>query len=372
MVFWAPLGLLLVTAALLALPVVPALLELRKRRDAAPLPTSRHDGRVTNFAESFHARLEPLRPQFEQCRRTEDLRRISLDKLQVLLVGRDDFDFNSSELESIDALICSRALIPARRIIEADIYAQMTLEVGTQAALRAAYSGGDIIVGQRSTVLRWLHANGNIYLLEGSSAQGRLSARHSIQLEPGCGFEHIFAPQIVTSGSYDEDPADELFKPRASAVATSHAAVRQLNPHARRVTANPGAVLVPSRPRLRVQGDFVLDPGETMNANVIATGQVRFGPGSRFLGNAKSYHDVIVEDDSRVQGSIVCGGNLRLGARCFVLGPIMAEGNAVIARGTCIGSPDSLTTISVNAAQIATGCTFHGTCWARAGGKIEG
>jgi hypothetical protein len=372
MAFWGPFGLLLITAALLLLPVAPALIELHERTDAAPLLTSRHDGRIVNFADSFHARLEPLRPQFELCRHNEELVQVSIAGMNVLLVGRDDFHFLPDELKSISAVMCAHALIPAKQVLQTDIHAQKTLELRESAAVRAALSGGDIILRRNSTAFRWLHANGNIYLLEGSSAFGRLSARHSIHLEPGCAFEHMFAPQITTTGSYDEDPADELFKPHAPPANALHVAVRQLNPHSRRVSANAGHVFVPSRPRLRVQGDFVLDPGETMNANVIATGEIRLGAGSRFLGSAKGYHDVDIEEGASVHGSIVCGGNLRLGPRSFVAGPIIAEGNARIARGSRIGSPESLTTISVNAAQIATGCTLHGTCWARAGGKIEG
>lgn len=372
MALWGPFGLLLITAALLVLPVAPALIELRERTDAAPLLTSTHDGRIVNFADAFHARLEPLRPQLEQCQRNEELLHVSIGGMNVLLVGRDGFDFQPDDLQSVSAVMCAHAMIPAKHVLETDIHAQMTLELGENAAVRAALSGGDIILGRNSTAFRWLHANGNIYLLEGSSAFGRLSARHSIHLEPGCAFEHMFAPQIITTGSYDEDPADELFKLQGPPENASHAEVRQLNPHSRRVSANVGHVFVPSRPRLRVQGDFVLDPGETMNANVIATGEIRFGAGSRFLGNAKSYHDVLIEDGASVHGSIVCGGDLRLGPRCFIAGPVMAEGNARIARGSRIGAPESLTTISVNAAQVATGCTLHGTCWARAGGRIEG
>ncbi len=86
---WAPLALTTLTAALLAVPVTPALYELWKRADAAPLPTSRHDGRIANFAEAFRSRLQPLLPQLERCRNQRQLVRTCIEGMEVLLEGRD-------------------------------------------------------------------------------------------------------------------------------------------------------------------------------------------------------------------------------------------------------------------------------------------
>src|SRR5579864_5564917 len=84
---WAPLALTTLTAALLALPVTPALYELWKRADATPLPTSRHDGRIANFAEAFRSRIQPLLPELEHCAGRQVLSRTSVEGMEVLLVG---------------------------------------------------------------------------------------------------------------------------------------------------------------------------------------------------------------------------------------------------------------------------------------------
>jgi len=127
---WAPLALTSVTAALLALPVTPALYELWKRGDATPLPTSRHDGRIANFADVLRSRLEPLRPQLERCRSQRELLRTCIDGMDVLLVGcnSQDFDFDPRVIEGIDAVMFSQdALIPAERVVEADVYSDGAL-----------------------------------------------------------------------------------------------------------------------------------------------------------------------------------------------------------------------------------------------------
>jgi hypothetical protein len=369
---WAPLALTTVTAALLALPVTPALYELWKRGDAGPLPTSRHDGRIANFAEIFRSRLAPLRPQLERCRTRDELSRTSIDGMQVLLVGSnsEDFDFHPSLIDGIDAVMLSQpALIPAGTVVEADVYADGTLNLGEGSALRAARGASDIVLGRNSVVLRWLHADGTIGLRAGSTAYGRLSSGQSIRLESGCGFQHMHAPKIFTLDSYPVE-AEE----RDAGFVSSTVHVCQTQKDAGEVVQPaPDALdaFTPSRKRLRIQGDFVLHAGETLDANVIATGALRLGSGARLFGTAKSYKDTVIEEDACVHGGIVCGGTVWLGQRSFVAGPILAEADVRIARGTRVGEPDALTTISSCGAHIAAGCQFHGTVWARVRGSIE-
>ena len=374
---WAPLGLTTVTAALLALPVTPALYELWKRGDAAPLPTSRHDGRIANFADIFRSRLAPLRTQLERCRTQREVFRTSIDGMQVLLVGSDDedFDFHPSLTAGVDAVMLSQsALIPAGTVVEADVCADSILEVGEGSALRAARGASDIILGKNSVVLRWLHADGTIRLRSGSNANGRLSAGQSIWLEPGCVFEHMHAPQILTLDSHqdDADQRDTRFVPSNGRVCQNH--VCQTREDAGEVAqTDPDAsdAFTSSRKRIRIQGDFVLSAGETLHANVIATGEVHLGAGARLFGTAKSYKDTVIEEDACVHGGIVCGGTVWLGPRSFVAGPVLAEADVFIARGTRVGEPDALTTISSCRIQVADGCQLHGTVWARVRGSVE-
>jgi len=358
MSYWAPFALTGVTATLLLLPVTPALYELRKRRDAAPLPTSRHDGRIANFADAFQSRLEPLLPQLKKCRDERELLRTHIDGMEVLLVGSDDFNFDPDAMKGVNAVICGEAAtVPSGRLVEADVYADSSLELGEGAVLRAALGARDIVLGEKSAVMRWLHARGNIYLRQGSAAYGRLSAGQSICLEKGSGFQRMHAPKIVTVGLNGD----------GSELIASKAHVCQSETGNRKERDD----LFASRERIRVLGNFVLPTRASLNANVIATGEMRIGSGARFFGNAKSYKDTVVEADACVHGSVVCGGTLRLGPRSYVAGPVMAEGDVLMDGGSCVGGPDALTTMSSSGAKIAAGCRLHGTVWARVQGNVE-
>jgi predicted acyltransferase (DUF342 family) len=366
MASWAPLGLISVTAALLAVPVAPALYELRKRGDVAALPTSRHDGRIENLSEVFCSRVEPLLLQLDQCRAQRKVSRTNLDGTEVLLVGRDDFDFDSAQMRGIAAVLCSNPMIPAGRAVQSDVYAEQNLTLGGGSAVRAAFAHGDITVSTNGAVLRWMRAEGRIFLAERSAVYGRLSAAEVIYLQPGCSFQHMHAPSVLTVRVDGGGAAADL----------TMAATRGPAKSVTFEVSDATPVLIGDEPfaprqRVRVEGDFVLPPGETMNANVIATGGLRLASGSRLFGSAKSYRDTVVEQDATVVGSIVSGRMLHLGPRCFVAGPILAERDVVVCRGVRVGTLEALTTISCRAVRIASECRLHGTVWARIRGHVE-
>ncbi len=210
-------------------------------------------------------------------------------------------------------------------------------------------------------------------MLQGSNAYGRLSAGLTIRLERGCGFEHMQAPQILTVDAQEDDASGFLPSFLCSGAHVCQARDANGSPVDDSSSSGwPGwRCVASSRPRLRIQGNFVLPAGETLNANVIATGELRVAAGARLFGSAKSYKDTIIGDDACVHGSIVCRGTVRIGSRCYVTGPVMAEGDVFVARGGRIGRPDAPTTISSCGAQIAPGCQIHGTVWARVRGNVE-
>jgi predicted acyltransferase (DUF342 family) len=297
--------------------------------------------------------MEPLGAQLAQCRAENGLSRISIEGMDVLLVGGDGFDFRPRLLQNINAVMLSHAgLVPDGQVIDADIYATGLLTVGELAAVRAALGRADVILQKNSAVLRWLHADGKIYLRRGSASYGRLSAGQAIHLEPECSFERMYAPRIVV----------------LDANHGSLSATRAVDVSAASDLDNGFT----SRRRVRVSGDFVLPAGESLNANVIATRDVRLGTGSRLFGTCKSYRDTVLEEDASVYGGVVCGRSLHVAANGFVAGPVMVEGDVLIGQGSRIGAPDAITSVSSTRAQLAAGCQLHGTIWARARGMVEG
>lgn len=368
MALWAIFALTGATAALLGVPVAPALFELRKRNDVTPLPTSRDDGEITNLAEAFSARMKALHPQLEYCAEQRTIIRAGLENTEVLLVGLPSFDLAAELTRGVAAAMCSDSVtILADQVIDADVHAERELRLQPNAALRAGI-GAEAILGPDSTVLRWLHARGSVHLLRRSSVYGRLSAEHSIHLQPGCVFEHMHAPQIHVAEHEPMEKQSGIQCRRLLRQSACHICEIELNHE-----HEPGDwhdIFAAYRRRIRHANDFLLPAHQTLNANVIATGAVRFGSHSRFIGSSKSYKNTFVEEGACIHGSLVCGGTLYLGERSSVTGPVMAEQDVVIASGARVGRPDALTTIAARNIKLATGCQLHGTVWARVRGTV--
>jgi cytoskeletal protein CcmA (bactofilin family) len=370
MALWAVFALTGATTALLGVPVAPALWELFKRGDATPLPTSHDDGKVTNLAEVLSSRLETLRPQLQLCAASNTIARSHTDSMEVLLVGRSHFEIAPEFTRALQAVMCSgSASIPAGQVIDADVHADSILHLQPQAALRAGVSLVDVILDREGLVLRWLHAVRSIDLHAGSAVYGRLSAGQSVHLEPGCMFQRIHSPQIHTVQSDDLHRSPGASCDCVLTVPRCH--ICEIDSSHQRENYELQDAFVTSRRRIRHEGDFLVRSHQTLNADVIATGSVRFGPHSRFNGSTKSYKDMFVEEGACIHGSLVCGGTLCLGEHSSVTGPVMAEEDIVIASGARIGRPDALTTIAARNIKIATGCQLHGTVWARVRGLIE-
>jgi predicted acyltransferase (DUF342 family) len=254
-------------------------------------------------------------------------------------------------MKDVGAVMCSEPLcIAPERVVDADVYTDGSLEVGQRAALRAAFAAGEVTMRSDSTILRWLHAHRGIYVDSGSACYGRLSAAQFIHLAGGVSFQRVYAPQILTVSADLQEPLE----------------AGDANIPSVEVTDEPGPQ------RIRAHGDFTLPRGESLHANVIATGELRFERNTRFLGSAKSRVDTVIEDGACVHGSLVSGRDIRIGGGCFVAGPLLAENDVVIGPGTRIGRIDGLTTIAARHVTIAPGCQLHGSVWARVQGTVQG
>jgi predicted acyltransferase (DUF342 family) len=334
---------------MLAVPLTPALLEVRRRADAAPIPIQQHDGEIANFARSFRRYIEPLLAELEDCGTAGTIAEATLpDGRHALLVASSPFaeKFEGSSNDPL-VLFAARTVLADSLVFGADVYAADTLFAGKHEVFRALLAEKDIFLGEGSQVLRWMHAEDSAYLERNCAAFGRLSAGHAIYMWPGCKFERVHAPRVATV--WDESGF----------------------PLARTDVGSPGSRLDRPLRRWRVAGDFTLRPGEELQGNLVATSTVRLGDGCRVVGSIKSHGDTLVGAECEIDGSVVSTSCVRIAGECFVRGPVLAEEEVVIGPGAQIGAPGMLTTVSAPRIRIAPGTLIHGTLWPREKGSVE-
>jgi cytoskeletal protein CcmA (bactofilin family) len=343
---WGPIALTAATSALIGASLAPAIHELRKRRDAAPLPTRIDDGHITTFAESFRKRFEPFAVEIRRCaeQRTNGVI-VFPDCTRAMLVGTGNLPRQIEPDISALALCGECNAIAQAAELLVDVFAHGDLRVEAGATLRAALIAGDSWLGEQCVVCRWLHCEGILSVAPGNVLYGRISATREIQLSPLCRFERLHAPIIRFGNAETRALPARVFKKRSI------------------VDVKLG--------RLLATGDFHLASGDVLQGHVVASGNVLIDSGSRILGSVKSHGRTEIAADTEIHGSTVSAASLHIAGGSFLRGPVLAEGELYIGPDTVIGSPDSPTTISAPRVRIAPGAIIHGSVWARYEGRVE-
>ena len=342
------------TLAMVAAPLAPAVLEFRRREDAAPLPTRTDDGHIENFAKAFAARLEKasLQPVMAECSAANSTRLVRLPDGTSALILVDAAAIGELRVlarrNHVSAVIfCGeRVVLPQGVAIPSDVSCQ-TLETGAGCSFRALCAHGPVTLGEGNTVFRWMHSAASIRAGDGSQLYGRASAAELIRLGVGCRFERVHAPAVLIG--CDEVPS-ELRRPAVYAGRSF-------------MDIKLGRVLA--------GGDFRLDCGDVLQGHVVAAGSVWLGAGSRVVGSVKSRREAHVGRGTEIQGALVSSASLKIAGSSHIRGPVIAESELVIGPGTQIGSPETPTTVSAPRIRIAAGSVVYGTLSARAEGLTE-
>ena len=347
--------LVLLEGALFAAPLLPALEELRLKRDAKPLGViQKHSGDVGHFARGFRDYIGELQQPLQQCvnRGATTTGKLANGEEYLLLGHACEASF--TDVAKVKGLACNLVIatgtdmtLPSGLIFLKEIYAAGRLTGGEGNTYRAILGEKDVYLQRASKVKRWAHAAGHFRAGQDCDMYGRLSSDEDILLETGCAFQRVHAPRIAMGCECDRGaPAPEF----------SSSASRR-----------------PSEPLIRrrlIEGDAEIGRGEVIAEDVIARGQLHVATGARMLGSVKGNQKVVVESGAVVEGSLISAGALHIGPRCRIRGPVLAERQIEIGSGTICGAADSLTTVSSPVIEVEEGTLFFGTLWARDEGRV--
>jgi predicted acyltransferase (DUF342 family) len=329
---------LLLTALLvwLAIPLLPALMELLWPRDAQPLNAVGNDaGNLTYFAESFTARAnrEGLLGTMVPPRLTDGSAVVAHSQAQPIAKK------NVKDL----VVLMDTEPVPAGTEFASECLARLTLRGSERVTYRALLGQRDVLLGARSTVLRWVHARGRLEVAEGCSLLGRATADRSIVLAPNVAFERLESDVVRVSGQEAvEAPvlptgAYEMFVPKK---ATS------LGTHYWRTNEN---LLVPA--------------GAALIGSVISTAAIVVDQGARVTGSLKAHGDLRICAGAVVVGSIAARGRITIERGAKVSGPLISE-TAVVVESAIIGGSGKRTTITAPIIRLYPGATVYGAVMA--------
>ncbi len=370
-----------VTAAWVILPLIPALRELFLPTDAEPLNAVGHDaGDLTIFADGFREYLSRQLPAAallaspaEAAQPSDAQALVPAGERQRALVGTlgDGTPFvqladDAAALDEVAhrdgviprVVIAARPLaLPGGETFLLELLARETLRGGSGAVYRAVLGERDISLGERSEVLRWIHAAGDLRVGGGSALHGRASATGRLLLHPGVTFRRVRAARVVAvdaTGGIDgaiEDPP--IHPPLVSGTVKLPAGARR----------EPGYT--------RIAGDLLVPSGGAIVGSLVVHGRLTVGDGARIGGSVKTHGDCTLGDDVVIDGSVVSRGSVVTGARCHVSGSIAAERDVVIGIGCWVGGPKAPASVVAESMVLSAGAQVFGAISARKGGRTR-
>jgi cytoskeletal protein CcmA (bactofilin family) len=350
----ATLVLILSAGLLFMVPLLPAIVELRLKRDAQPLNVIQlYGGDIRHFAHGFRRIALELQPQLQECVASGATATGTLTNGdEYVLLGNSDESFfvpaakKDSTWRSVVATGVDLTL-PDRLTFAKEIYAAGDLTGGERCTFRAILGEKDIHLQRGSKVIRWAHAVQRFRAEHDCDLFGRISADQEIQLEAGCVFQRVNAPMIVL-GFSDAAPTP---------------------PPSRSVNADADAT-PPSAGRTLHDGDLEIRAGDVVAGSIVTRGKLHIGAGAHVLGSVKSNGHMTLGPGVSVDGSLIGGTTTHVGPDCRIGGPVLAERGMVIDSGTHCGTAHIPTTVAAPTIELEEGVVVFGSLWARNEGRV--
>jgi len=339
-----PLALAASTGALLMVPLAPALRELIRKRDAGPLITRKDDGNIANFASSLRTRCIPLQTMLDECARRCENQFVESPQGNVFLIG-EPLRWTGPQHTTTLVLCAGPLELPAEYQSIGDFYSRGSVRCGEQNTFRALLSDAEIVLGEGTQILRWIHSESALLAGRNCRLFNRASSGKSLTLSPGCTFERIYAPVIYSSS-----------EAQALTLRIEYAVYAKL--------AQSGIG------RKRIRGAMHFPADDQHRGDVLATRKLDLDQRACLYGSVKANGEILLKQGAEVHGSVVSTKRIHICSGAFVKGPIIAEREVIIDSGVQVGLPGTPTTISAPLIRLAPGSVLHGTVWARAEGRV--
>ena len=335
-------------------PLLPALRELARPSDAEPLTMVGQDaGDLPVFAEGFRAYLRRELPGFPSLGTGEQPGQL-LDGTPVAhLNGRLEAlpELTTAERVVSRLVLANGAVsLPGGETFLLEVYARDTLAGGPGTVYRAILGERDIRLGTGSTILRWVHAEGDLTAGDDSLLGGRASAGGTIRLGTGVRFARLRATRIVTG---DGEPAmRELPPPLVAGTMKLPRSARQI------------------RGFVRVEGDLEIPADASVLGPLVVAGSLRTGPRARIAGSVKVHGTCEVGDGALIEGSLIARGDAWLRPGATILGTVVVEGAVSLGSGCTVGSPGRPASVAASRVNCQAGVVVHGAMSARDEGVV--
>ncbi len=331
------------TLAWMAIPFVPALMELLRPQDATPLNAVGQDsGQLTYFATSFAERMKS-----EGMLGTSVPSRLG-DGSNVV-VHNVMTPVAASRVPIADVVVLADDTpLPAGLHVTRECLARRTFHGGANSSFRAVLGQRDVQLAEGTSVLRWIHASGRLAAASGTRLLGRATSDREILLEVDVQFDRLDAPMVRVGGG--------------GTLETPILPVSAYTPYV------PPKALALAAGYWRVEGDLEIPSDCSVAGSLIVLGKVIVSEGARVEGSIKAHGTMHIKSRAVVIGSLSARGRIVIEDGARLSGPVISE-SSIIVGASVIGVANKRTTVTAPRVQLRSGATVYGAVMSADGGE---
>lgn len=344
---------------LMMLPFVPGILEIWRKQDAQPLRVARrYDVNIHYFANRFRDYINThfahdlagMRSQLQtkQGELEDGSHYCLLPREAAIAFERDE---RHAQVTTRMFIADADLALPGAMSYLNELYANGAITGADENIYRAMLAGTDIVLGQNSMLLRWMHATGDIRITNGCVMYGRVSADKRIVIAPQSRFRRLNAPQILFGKQLPPPSTPQVYK--------------EVQPKDLKVKVEVGAG------RWLIEDDLELADNSCIHANLVVTGGLHLGNNCEIHGSIKSHKTLYINAGCVIHGSVVSMQDIHIGTDTSLKGPLISEAHIHIDANCRIGTAALPTTVSAEEIHIQGDCVAHGTVWARSAGTLS-
>lgn len=342
------LALLGLTLAWFLLPLLPALRELFRPTDIAPLKVvDRSSGHVAYFARNFHQYLDKALPAEagvgDYAGKLLDGTEFVRVNLRAAALNQDAKAKSQNRIVILDTPLT----LEADAMFLMEVYARAPLTGGPRTVFRAVYAEQELALGEGTRVFRWTHAGGKLTVGAHSVLHGRVSSEAAVSLGDDVSFERIGAPVICAGAEHEPPPRPPSAPP-----------IWRLPEGARRIGDH-----------VRIEGDLAIPSGVLVHESLVVAGRLNIGLGTIVEGSVKAYREIELGDEAQVRGSVVSRTRVTLGQAAWIAGSAIAEQRIRLGRDAVVGSAEQPATVAAPDVELAGGATVYGQISAMRGAR---
>lgn len=223
-----------------------------------------------------------------------------------------------------------------------EIYVKGACAIGDRNTLRALYCEGDLVIGEGTTVVRWVDGNGDIEIKEHCRLGISVATHQRLAVARNCSFSRMFGLPIAT------------YKTKLPAVPP---------PNQVRNISNSTIVIT--------KEEIVIPPLTQIERDIVTHHKIVLREKSFVKANIKSYRDIIIEKGSWIVGNLLSEGNVIIETGCTILGNVFSQGYVELGNAVQVGQEGKIKSIIAKKGVAVEGnVNIYGYIMTEGEGKI--